>query len=181
MQSLRPISILALCLIWSANAAAQISLTPPAAETPKPAAKPKPKPHVVDKKPAAAPKPDATPAPAVTVVPTPTPDDPNVDLVYGAYQRGMYKTAFDLATKRVQDTGDPKAMTMLGEVYANAMGVRLDYAKAADWYKRAAAGGDREAMLALAMMRFEGRGGPGNQEESAKLMGSSAKPGSPNA
>ena len=85
-------------------------------------------------------------------MPAPVPDDPNVDLVYGAYQRGQYKTAFDLATKRVQETGDPKAMTMLGELYANAMGVKRDYAKAADWYKRAADGGDREAMFALAML-----------------------------
>ena len=73
--------------------------------------------------------------------------------MFGAYQRGMYKTAFDLATKRVQDSGDPKAMTMLGELYANAMGVKRDYAKAADWYKRAADAGDREGMFALAMMR----------------------------
>ena len=54
--------------------------------------------------------------------PAPVPDDPNVDLVYGAYQRGQYKTAFDLATKRVQENGDPKAMTMLGELYANGDG-----------------------------------------------------------
>ena len=30
---------------------------------------------------------------ARTPSPTPTPDDPNVDLVYGAYQRGLYLTA----------------------------------------------------------------------------------------
>ena len=81
--------------------------------------------------------------------PPPTPvaafDDPNVDLVYGAYQRGLYKTAFDLATKRAQFNADPKAMTMLGELYANALGVKRDYAKAAEWYKRAADAGDREA------------------------------------
>ncbi len=29
---------------------------------------------------------------------------PIVDLVYGAYQRGMYKTAFDLATTRARRT-----------------------------------------------------------------------------
>ncbi len=101
----------------------------------------------------------------------PAPDDPNVDLVYGAYQRGLYKTAFDLATKRVQDTGDPKAMTMLGELYANAMGVKRDYAKAADWYKRAADRGDREAMFALAMLRLAGRGGPVDREEAAEIAG----------
>ena len=73
--------------------------------------------------------------------------NPNVDLVYGAYHRGYYKTAFDLATKRAA-TGDVKAMTMLGELYANALGVKRDYVKALDWYRRASDGGDREAMFA---------------------------------
>ena len=76
------------------------------------------------------------------MIPAPVPDDPNADLVYGAYQRGLYKTAFDLATRRAQEKGDPKAMTMLGELYANGLGVKRDYVKAADWYKRAADAGD---------------------------------------
>ena len=105
------------------------------------------------------------------MTPAPPPDDPNVDLVFGAYQRGQYKTAFDLATKRVQDNGDPKAMTMLGELYANAMGVKRDDAKAAEWYQRAADGGDREGMFALAMLRLGGRGGPVNREEAVKSAG----------
>src|ERR1700737_4094305 len=189
MKILRPTSILVSCLLLTASAAAQISLTPPGADTPpaasKPAAKPKAKPPTAAKKsaaPAATPKPAATPAaPTATVTPAPAPDDPNVDLVFGAYQRGQYKTAFDLATKRAQDSGDPKAMTMLGELYANAMGVKRDYVKAADWYKRAADGGDREAMFALAMLRLAGRGGPVNHEEAAKLLASSAKLGNPKA
>ena len=49
---------------------------------------------------------------------------------------------------------------MLGELYANGLGVKRDYAKAIDWYRRAAAAGDREAMLELAMLRLAGRGGP---------------------
>src|ERR1700682_3074370 len=166
MNILRPISILASCLMLTAAAVAQISLTPPGVEKPasKPAAKPKAKPPVAAQKPPApaAAAPAATPAaPAATVTPAPAPDDPNVDLVFGAYQRGQYKTAFELATKRAQDNGDPKAMTMLGELYANAMGVKRDYAKAADWYKRAADGGDREGMFALAMMRLFLCGGGG--------------------
>ena len=28
-------------------------------------------------------------------------------------------------------------MTMLGELYANGLGVKRDYAKAAEWYKKA--------------------------------------------
>src|ERR1700688_4817452 len=179
MQRLRPISIVVCCLLWTANARAQVSLTPPAAEAPKPAA-PKPKPQAVAKKPAAAPAPTPAATPAVTVVPTPSPDDPNVDLVYGLYQRGMYKSAFDLASKRAP-AGDTKAMTMLGELYANALGVKRDFAKAADWYKRPADAGAREAMFALAMLRLEGRGGAPNREEAVKLLASSAKLGNPKA
>ena len=52
MKILRPISVFAMALIWTASAVAQISLTPPAAEAPKPAAKPKTKPHTIAKKPA---------------------------------------------------------------------------------------------------------------------------------
>jgi TPR repeat protein len=132
---------------------------------------------VVAKKPAA-PAP-AEPAPAASAA---APTDPNVDLVYGAYQRGMYKTAFDLATKRVQEKNDPKAMTMLGELYANAMGVKRDYARAAEWYKRAAEAGDREGMFALAMLRLSGRGGgTANREEGARWLASAAKLGNPKA
>ncbi|HMI00081.1 MAG TPA: HcpA family protein, partial [Bradyrhizobium sp.] len=151
MKLLRPISILTSLLI-SASASAQVSLTPPATipapasapaakkETPKEPSKEtsKSKVPVVAKKPAT-PKPGATPTPSPS--PTPVFEDPNVDLVYGAYQRGQYKTAFDLATTRAQYNGDPKAMTMLGELYANAMGVKRDYAKAAEWYQRAADAG----------------------------------------
>ena len=168
MKILRPIAALASFLMLTANAMAQMSLMPPPAQTPPPASQPasKPKAKPAAKKPAATAKP-APPAaaPTVTVTPAPVPDDPNVDLVYGAYQRGLYKTAFDLASKRVQDLGDPKAMTMLGELCANALGVKRDYVKAAEWYKRAADGGDREGMFALAMMRLGGRGGPVNREE----------------
>src|SRR5580700_3610475 len=113
MNILRPIPILAFCLIWAASAAAQVSLAPPGAPAQPAAGKPPMRPKT--KAPATAKKPAV---PAATATPVPAPDDPNVDLVYGAYQRGQYKTAFDLATKRVQDTGDPKAMTMLGELYA---------------------------------------------------------------
>src|SRR5260370_9312825 len=176
MKLLRPISILASCLMLTASAVAQISLTPPGGETPaagKPAAKPKAKPAPAAKKPAApavTANPVAPPAvPAATVTPAPAPDDPNAHLRFGPYQRGQYKTAFELATKRAQENGDPKAMTMLGELYANAMGVKRDYAAAAEWYKRAADGGDREGMFALAMLRLAGRGVPVTRMEAVKL------------
>ena len=199
MKLLRPISLLAGLLMTMAVATAQTSLAPPAAQPPAspPAAKkeaPKPKAPTAAKKPAATPTP--TPAaplkPAVTTRPAPAPppfpssptptfDDPNVDNVYGAYQRGLYKTAFDLAMTRAQYARDPKAMTMLGELYANALGIKRDYAKAAEWYQRAADAGDREGMFALAMMRLAGRGGATNRDQAVKLLASSAKLGNAKA
>ena len=82
------------------------------------------------------------------------------DLAYGAFQRGHYITAFREATRRVEEKDDPKAMTLLGELYADGLGVPNDDKKAADWYKLAIDRGDREAMFALAMFRMTGRAGP---------------------
>ncbi len=79
--------------------------------------------------------------------------------------------------KRVQETSDPKSMTLLGELYSNSLGIKRDDAKAAEWYKQAADRGDREAMFALAMMKIAGRGGPANREEGARLLAASAKLG----
>ncbi len=169
MKILRSILIPASFLLLAASAAAQVSLAPPRRraelkqagyETEAAAAK-KP----------AAPAASARLPPAATVTPAPAPDDPNVDLVYGAYQRGFYKTSFDLATKRAQENGDPKAMTMLGELYANALGVKRDDAKAAEWYRRAADAGDREGMFELAMLRLAGRGGRSQSRGSREIAG----------
>ena len=161
-------------LLLTVPAAAQLQITPPAATPSAPAEKAKPPAPAKKKEAAPAPKPSPSPSPKpATVIPAPPADDPNVDLVFGAYQRGQYKTAFELATVRAQ-AGDPKAMTMLGELYSNAMGIRRDYAKAAEWYKRAADAGDREAMFALAMLRISGRGGPVDKSEAVRLMASRA-------
>ena len=61
--------------------------------------------------------------------------------------------------KRV-DQGDARRWTLLGELYADGLGVPRDDGKAAEWYKLAAERGDREAMFALAVFRMTGRGGP---------------------
>ncbi|MBR0793912.1 sel1 repeat family protein [Bradyrhizobium jicamae] len=188
MKCLRPIAVLLGCTMLAGGATAQLSITPPAQA---PAAKkeaPKEKPKVsspVAKK--GPPKPAATPTPTPTPAQAPLPslkqafDDPNVDLVYGAYQRGLYKTAFDLATAHVEYNNDPKSMTMLGELYANGLGVKRNYAKADEWYQKASDAGDREAMFALAMMKIAGRGGAVDKEGAVKLLASSTKLGEPKA
>jgi uncharacterized protein len=176
------VSVLAVCLLLSGSAVAQLAITPPTAaekdQVKKSTEKAKAKPAPVAKKPEA--KPSAPPVAAATPVPSATPDNPNADVVYGAYQRGEYKTAYGLAQPRAQ-AGDVHAMTMLGELYANGLGVKRDYAKAAEWYKRGSDGGDREAMLALAMMRLGGFGGNTDKQEAVKLLASASKLGEPKA
>ena len=77
------------------------------------------------------------------------------DLAYGAYQRGYFLTALAEATRRVDEKGDPKAMTLLGELYADGVGVAQNDAKAVEWYRLAAARGDRDGMFALAMFNID--------------------------
>lgn len=192
MKTPRPIAIVAAIsasaasLLLAESAMAQISLLPPGIKPPHetPVARPRAEPHRIVKRPAVhaaekshavnktPPPPPAAPAAAAT----PEPNDPNVDLVYGAYQRGHFKTAFDLAMVRAK-AGDPKAMTMLGVLYSAGYGIPLDDAEAVKWYQRASDAGDREAMFQLAMMRMAGRGGPVDKQAAVKLLASAAKLG----
>jgi uncharacterized protein len=84
---------------------------------------------------------------------------PEPDLAYGAYQRGLYLTAFREATARVaRDPEDAAAMTLLGELHNQGLGIRQDPAKAAEWYRLAARRGDAHALAALGLMAIDGRG-----------------------
>ena len=92
---------------------------------------------------------------------------PAPDLAYGAYQRGLYVTAFREATARLErNPADAAAMTLLGELHNQGLGVAPDPAKAAEWYRLAARHGDGHALYALGIMAVDGRGmeqrpGPG--------------------
>ena len=68
----------------------------------------------------------AAPAPAAPAVPV-------IDAAYAAFQRGEYLAAFAEATKRVEEAPAPAAMTLLGELYANGLGVKIEPARAAEW------------------------------------------------
>ena len=79
------------------------------------------------------------------------------DLAYGAYQRGQYVTAFREATKRIEaNPKDAAAMTLLGELYNQGLGVKQDPVKAAEWYRLAAAQNDAAAMSSLGLMALAG-------------------------
>lgn len=174
MTFLRPVAIVASVLMLGESALAQLQPAP--AADPRSASK-NVKTKTIKSVP---PTPPARPEPD-NKANAQAPDDPNADLVYGAYQRGLYKTAFDLALKQAEEDKVPAAMTMLGELYANGLGVKRDYGKAIEWHQRAADLGDREAMFALAMLRISGRGGPPDRASAVKWLASSAKLGEPKA
>ncbi|TGV80933.1 sel1 repeat family protein, partial [Mesorhizobium sp. M00.F.Ca.ET.158.01.1.1] len=83
------------------------------------------------------------PQPATTAEPAPLPSVDSVnpdrfgakpaDAAYGAFQRGLYKTAYNLALVRAQN-GDPAAQTLVAEILSRGLGVPLNSAEAAKWY-----------------------------------------------
>jgi hypothetical protein len=80
------------------------------------------------------------------------------DLAYGAYQAGHYRRALDEALKRIEaDNGDAAAMTLVGELYRQGLGVPPNQQIATEWYERAVTRGDVNADYALAMALLDER------------------------
>lgn len=135
---------------------------------------------------AAPPTSPTPPAPAAKAPPSaprktaPEPADPRLDLAYGAYQRGFYVTAFQEATRQIErDRTDAAAMTLLGELYNQGLGVAQDSRKAAEWYRLAAARGDAHAMASLGLMAADGRGVAANPAEARDWLDKAAAKGEP--
>lgn len=75
---------------------------------------------------------------------------PPADSAYGAFQRGLFLTARNLALPRAE-AGDAAAQTLLGEIYSRGLGVGVDFETAQKWYVRAARQGVPEAQLQVAL------------------------------
>ncbi len=85
--------------------------------------------------------------------------DVKPDAAFGALQRGYFVTAFREAMKRIEaDPNDGPAMTILGELYRDGLGVRTDPEEAARWYRLAAERGDTQGAYALGLAFLQGRG-----------------------
>lgn len=97
---------------------------------------------------------------------------------YGAYQRGYYLTAMDLALSRAQ-LGDPAAQTLVAELFAEGLGVAQDLETAAFWYKQGAEGGNVSAQFRYALMLLEGKHVPRDEAKSTELMQKAADAGNP--
>jgi hypothetical protein len=99
------------------------------------------------------------------------------DEAYGAFQRGYYITARNLALPRAEK-GDPAAQTLIAEIYARGLGIARDPELAGEWYEKAAAQGVPEAQFRYALILLE-RGDADSvpHEEAIRLMKAAADAG----
>jgi TPR repeat protein len=98
------------------------------------------------------------------------------DPAYGAFQRGLYKTALNLAMPRAK-TGDAAAQTLVAEIISRGLGVKRDATEAAKWYQLAAEQGTPEAQFQYALMLMDGRFVPKDKKAAFALMQASADAG----
>jgi TPR repeat protein len=98
------------------------------------------------------------------------------DAAYGAFQRGLYITALNLARPRAEK-GDPAAQTLVAEIHSRGLGVPRDEAEAAKWYQRAAEQGVPEAQFQYALLLIDGRFAEKDVERAYALMESAADAG----
>lgn len=96
------------------------------------------------------------------------PENP-ADVAYGAYQRGYYLTALNLATPLAL-AGNASAQTLIAEIYSRGLGVRQDLVKATEWYGQAAEKGDAEAQFQLAMILIDGGAEFGDGQRAGELL-----------
>ncbi|MDX8493711.1 tetratricopeptide repeat protein [Mesorhizobium sp. VK22B] len=128
-------------------------------------------------------KPIETPLPQpATLAPSPDTVNPDrfgakpPDAAYGAFQRGLYKTAYNLAIVRANN-GDPAAQTLVAEILSRGLGVPLNAAEAAKWYGLAAEQGVPEAQFQYALMLLDGRYVKKDSKEAYALMQAAAEAG----
>ncbi len=98
------------------------------------------------------------------------------DEAFGAFQRGLYITALDLALPRAEK-GDSAAQTLAAEIYARGLGVPRDEKKAADLYAKAAAQGVPAAQFQYALLLLDGRVVPKDEKRAFSLMKDAADAG----
>src|SRR6478672_7170655 len=93
---------------------------------------------------------------------------------YTAYSQGQYMTARKLAETEAAQ-GSKEAYTLLGEIYAEGLGVAQDDKKAADAYRKGADLGDANAQFSLGTFALEGRGVKKDATAAADLFEKAAK------
>lgn len=103
-----------------------------------------------------------------------------IDDAYGAFQRGHYLTAMELALPRAQ-LGDPAAQTLVAEILDRGLGVRRNREQAMFWYEQAATSGDPTGMFKYAILLMERSRSKEDRARADELMKKSAELGNASA
>jgi TPR repeat protein len=103
-----------------------------------------------------------------------------LDEAYGAFQRGLYLTALNLALPKAQ-TGQAAAQTLVAELLNNGLGVRRNQKDAAFWYEQAAKAGDANAQFKYALMLMSGDIIAADRKKADEMMRKAAEGGNPEA
>jgi TPR repeat protein len=98
------------------------------------------------------------------------------DQAYGAFQRGLYITAYNLALPRAEN-GDPAAQALVTEILSRGLGRPRDEAGAAKWYARASEQGIPEAQFQYALLLLDGRFVQKDEQQAYALMQAAAEAG----
>lgn len=99
-----------------------------------------------------------------------------VDVAFGAFQRGYYLTALELALPRAEE-GSAPAQTLIAQIYANGLGVPANITTAASWYQLASENGDPLATFELALLYQTGEGVERDRQRAAELFRAAADAG----
>jgi uncharacterized protein len=102
--------------------------------------------------------------------------DGKVDDAYGAFQRGLYLSALNLALPKAQ-LGDASAQTLVAELMNNGLGVRRNPTDATFWYEQAAKAGDANAQYKYALMLLTGENVKQDKNAAATMMRKAADGG----
>jgi len=104
------------------------------------------------------------------------------DVAYSAYQTGHYRRAQAEALKRIEaDNNDAAAMTLVGELYRQGLGIAPDQKAATEWYERADERGDINATFALATQLLDEKSGKRDPARAGALLEKAAAAGHPAA
>jgi len=103
------------------------------------------------------------------------PQEP-ADYAFGAFQRGYFLTALELALPRAE-TGDAAAQTLIAEIYAKGLGVAQNDERAAGWYELASKNGDMLATFELGLLYQDGVGVTQDRKKAAELFKTAADKG----
>jgi len=98
------------------------------------------------------------------------------DPAYGAFQRGLYKTAYNLALPRAEN-GNAAAQTLIAEILSRGLGMARNDREAAKWYALAAEQGVPEAQFQYALMLIDGNFVKKDMQAAYALMQSAAEAG----